>query len=178
MAIAQTFRIDIRPYFGYDSPTLPIAAWIGQAGIVGDASGGNIIFDFVFQDTDGPQISELFNFEQLSMDISSSAQNRDISIETVNMDSLSRNRPASEQRWQTLVSAVSGTANTELQPGWILPLWLGAPSRFEGLSSLRFVTVNVDLLFYAITVQGYMWGPRSMLAPGGPQRPVGAMFGG
>lgn len=178
MAVSGEFRVDVRPYSGYEDPSLPIAAWIAQGGLAGDASGGNILFDFIFQSTDGPQISELFNLKQISTDVSSSAANRDWTMVTVGMDALAPNRQASPQSFQSFMSAGSpGTASTELQPGSILPIWLGAPNRDEGIGGLRFTTNNVNLLLYAITIQGYMWGPRSVLAQGGPRRPVGGLFG-
>ena len=177
MAVPIDFRVDIRPYSAYDDPSLPIAAWISQGGVAGDASGGFVSMSFVFQRADDPQISELFNLEMLSFDTSQSAS-QNMMLETVAMDTLAPNRPASSQRWQMLTVATSvGTSGLTLEKNNVLPLWLGSPSREEGQGVLRITTPNVDLLLYAATLQGYMWGPRSVLAPGGPRRPVGGLFG-
>jgi len=174
VSVGFDFRIDVRPYSGYSDPGLPVAAWIAEAGAVGDASGGIINMDFLFQRDGDAQISELFNLEQMAMD-TSSATSRPFSLETVNMDSLAPNRPATDQVWRGSTFDISGLSisagpiNNKLN----LPLWLGSPNRNEGDSGLRFQWANVDLLLYFINVQGYMWGPRSVLAEGGPRRPVG-----
>ncbi len=177
MSVAVRFRVDVRPYSAYDDPSLPIASWISQGGVAGDASGGIIVMDIPFQRDEGAQISELFNLEQLSFD-TSSATNREGILSTVGMDSLAPNRPASPQKWQFFVeSAVSLAISALDTDSLLLPLWLGSPNRNEGDGGLRIEIVNIDLLLYAFTLQGYMWGPRSVLAQGGPRRPVGGLFG-
>jgi len=177
MAVLVTFRVDVRPYTAYDDPSLPIAAWVAQGGVAGDASGGFVIMTFQFQSDDNPQISELFNLEMISMDTSASAAIQAM-FETVAMDTLAPNRPGSSQRWHMNTVATSvGTSALSMEESNILPLWLGSPSRVEGLGGLRITTPNVDLLLYAVTLQGYIWGPRSVLAQGGPRRPVGGLFG-
>ncbi len=178
MSFGLSFRVDVRPYSGYDDPSLPIAAWISQAGGVGDASGGVINFDFLFQRDDDAQVSELFNLEQLSMD-NTSTSTVQVILQTLNMDNLSQARPASPQMWFFQTSGASATAISagRLDQGKMLPLWLGAPNRVEGDVGIRMLFANVDLRLYAFTLQGYMWGPRSVLARGGPQRPIGGLFG-
>lgn len=177
MAVAQTFRVDVRPYSGYADPSLPVAAWIAQAGIAGDASGGNLFIDFLFQPSDDEQISELFNLEQLSIDTTAAADHAGL-MATINMDSLAPNRPASTQMWRVLIQGSGlGVAAIDIGQFSVLPLWLGSPSKTEGNGGLRFEFANVDLRLFAVTIQGYMWGPRSVLAAGGPRRPVGGLFG-
>ncbi len=176
MAVSLEARVDVRPYSGSDDPALPVASYIAQAGVAGDASGGNVVIDFLFQRSDEPQISELFNLEQLSVD-TTSAVNVDFAMQTLAMDSLAPNRPASPQMWRarTLTIAPLGLSVLDLRSTG-LPIWLGSPNKTEGNGGLRFLTVNVNLILYAITIQGYMWGPRSVLAPGGPHRPAGGLF--
>ena len=176
MSVGGDFRVDIRPYSGFTDPSLPIAAWIAQAGIAGDASGGLMIMDFDFQTDTEPLTSELFNLEQFSFDLSV-ATDREGTIETRNMDNLALNRPASPQKWKfrcdqaaTGIAALQDVANQ-------LPWWFGSPNRDEGASGIRILMANIDLLLYAATLQGYVWGPRSVLAEGGPQRPLRGLFG-
>jgi len=179
VAVSGTFRVDVRPYSGYDNPSLPIAAWIAQAGIVGDASGGDLFINFEFRGADDNQVSELFNLEQMAIDTSSGAAAEDLLMDTRNMDSLAQNRPVSDQRWAiSLANIISGEGVAlPMTRSNILPIWLGAPNGVEGESGLRFQFDNVDLQLYQIVIQGYIWGPRSVLAQGGPQRPVGGLFG-
>lgn len=179
MSVGFAFRVDIRPYSGYSDPSLPIAAWIAQGGAVGNASGGALTMSFLFQRDEDAQISELFNLEQISFDTSTDV-NRVGMLSTINMDTLAPNRPVSDQIWRIdtfgdggPIGLSAGNLDRLLQH----PLWLGAPNRVEGDSGLRVTWPNVDLLLYLVTLQGYMWGPRSVLANGGPQRPVGGLFG-
>ena len=178
MSFGVSFRVDVRPYTGYQDPSLPIAAWISQAGVAGDASGGQINLDFLFQRDDDAQVSELFNLEQVSFDNTSTSAVI-VLVETMNLDSLSQNRPASPQFWSftTLGVPATGFSAVKLDNGSQLPLWLGAPNRDEGDVGIRLNFANVDLRLYAVTLQGYMWGPRSVLAEGGPRRPPSGLFG-
>jgi len=177
VSVVGTFRVDVRPYSGYDDPSLPIASWIAQGGLAGDASGGTAFMDFNFQLDENPQISELFNLEQISLDVTS-ATTRNFILETRGMDRLAPLRPASPQKWQfdTIGATTLAVGATTLLQGTILPLWLGTPNKEEGDAGLRITSANIDLLLYAVTLQGYMWGPRSVLAQGGPQRPVRGLF--
>jgi len=176
VTVNAVFRVDTRPYTAYDNPSLPVAAWIAQGGVAGDATAGSVFMNFHFKD-DPQDVSEFFNLEQMSIDIATDA-NVEVRMETLQMDQLSVNRPASPQVWHLQLNGISGLA-TGAMPllSNQLPLWLGSPAGGEGSSGLSFEFLNIDLRLYAITIQGYMWGPRSVLAPGGPQRPIGGLFG-
>ena len=180
MSVFGTFRVDTRPYTGYAEPGLPIGAWITQSGLAGDASGGIARMTFLFELEGGVRISELYNIEQISID-TSTAVGRDCILATLNMDALSPGRQASPQQWhmQTeLNSGVGSAAPLVDQAG--LPLWLGAPAvdTPAGDKGFTLTLPNIDGVLYAATVQGYFWGPRSVIAPGGPRRPVGGFFRG
>lgn len=179
MSVATDHRVDVRPYSGFRDPSLPIASWIAQGGSVGDATGGNNTMRFLFQRDDDAQHSEMFNWEQCSIDTTSPIAQSG-TMRTENMDRLSQNRNASPQVWGIELSFHAGPFPTtmSLQFKLDLPLWLGAPHLEEGSSGLRLVLPNVDLQLYAVTLQGYMWGPRSVMAEGGPRRPVGGLFKG
>ena len=178
MVVTATFRVDVRPYSGYDDPSFPIAAWIAQGGVAGDPSGGAVFMDFLFQRSDDNQVSELFSLEQFSADTTGNLDDAGV-VETLNMDSLAPNRPASTQKWQFRTEGLGATLAVSVTSlrSLGLPLWLGTPNRTEGNGGLRVLFTNVDLRLYAITLQGYMWGPRSVLAPGGPRRPVSGLLG-
>ena len=177
MSFGVSFRVDVRPYTGYDDPSLPIAAWISQGGVAGDASGGVLTMTFLFQRDDDARVTELFNLEQISIDTDANADDEFL-LRTVNMDNLAQNRPASPQMWSLIVEGIPSVNMAALRDrSPALPLWIGAPNQDEGDVGLRIQVTNTDLRLYAVTLQGYMWGPRSVLAPGGPRRPVGGLFG-
>ena len=176
MVVAIDFRVDVRPYSGYTDPSLPIAAWIAQGGVAGDASGGSVFMDFIFQDADNPQVTELYSLDQISFDTTGTAA-REVALSTVNMDTLAPNRRASPQFWRFRTETIATVGISALDfENPMLPLWLGSPNKDEGKGAIRLNVVNVDLLLYAATLQGYVWGPRSVLAPGGPRRPIGGLF--
>ena len=178
MSVVADFRVDIRPYSAYDDPGLPVASWIAEAGSVGDASGGIVRQDYLFHRDDGNQVSELFSIEQMAVDTTRVAT-VDVILATESMDSLAANRPATNQKWtfQCINVGVLGGNVADFEGNNLLPLWLGAPNRVEGDSGISFTFINVDLILYFTSVQGYMWGPRAMMAPGGPRRPVGGLYG-
>jgi len=177
VTVFTDFRIDTRPYSGYADPSLPIATYIAQGSTVGDASGGQMNIAFIFQDGDAPRTTEMYNLEQLAMDTSINAAALG-TMRLLRMDSLSTNRPAFGQSWSLLLPASQGSSENALGIGALaLPLWFGAPNVDEGDALVRFIFSNVDLELYLVTIQGYIWGPRSVMAPGGPQRPVGSLFG-
>jgi len=180
MTVTGDFRVEIRPYSAYDDPSLPIGLYIAEGGLVGDVSAGDVFMDFIFKFADNPQVSELFNLEQLAADSDHTA-GQEALMSTVNMDRLAPTRDASPQRWRLQLVDVNGLLNPvnalATVSGSLLPLWLGAPSPSEGKSALRIQFPNEDGVAYFAQIQGYIWGPRSVLAQGGPQRPVSALFG-
>lgn len=181
MSVFGTFRIDTRPYTGYQDPGLPIGSWIAQAGIAGDASGGILRMNFLIELEGGVRVSELYNIEQVSID-TSSANNRTFILATVNMDTLSPVRQASPQKWQLATALATSTSESALELDKLtgLPLWLGAPAPDSpaGDKGFSLTMANIDLLLVASTFQGFIWGPRAVLAPGGPRRPPGGFFRG
>ncbi len=178
MSVSGNFRVDTRPYSGYVDPALPIGSYIAQAGIAGDATAGVVLINFLFQLSANRRITESYNLEQVSIDTDANSANRG-SMATLNMDSLSPDRQASPQKW-TFLTSIDGVSDSSLllTDRGVLPLWLGSPALPAGSSAagLRFTFLNVDLRLYAVTIQGYIWGPRSVLAPGGPQRPPNGFF--
>ena len=178
MTVSGQFRVDTRPYSGYTETGLPIGSYIAQAGIAGDASGGSVIINFLFQPSEEQRVSESYNLEQLAIDISDGSS-ISLLIATQNMDNLAPERNASPQKWALDGAPHQSDAAMPLASLAGLPLWLGSPARVAPSSEagLRLTFLNVDLRLYAVTIQGYIWGPRSVLAPGGPQRPIGGFLG-
>jgi len=180
VTVTGDFRVEIRPYTAYGDPSLPIALYIAEGGLVGDVSAGDVFMDFIFKFADEAHSGQLYNLEQLASD-SDHTVSQEALMSTINMDRLAPTRDASAQRWRLQLVDVNGLLNPVNAlgsvSGGLLPLWLGAPSPTEGKSALRMQFPNEDGVAYFAQIQGYIWGPRSVLAPGGPQRPVSALFG-
>lgn len=174
------FHVHTRPYTGYVEPGLPIGSWIAGAEVIGTASGGFLVMSCLFQHAETVRVTELFNLEQLSMDVAQSTP-ASAFITTLRMDILAPGTEVDfgeEQRWLSLLQTDGvGEASMSLADQAGLPLWLGAPSVLGVDAGLRFEFRNANLIEYTVTAQGYMWGPRSVIAPGGPQRPPFGFFG-
>jgi len=181
MSVTINFRVDVRPYTGYEDPSLPIAAYFAQGGVAGSASGGGVFMTFRFQGAEvlPDQISEIYNLEQLSADTSTTVP-RNLEVASLNMDALSFARPGSPQKWQLRTETSQDNASAlPLETATGLPIWLGSPNQdaVSGDAGVRITWQdNIDLLLYAVSIQGYIWGPRAVLAPGGPRRPIGGLF--
>jgi len=178
MTVVGSFAYSVRPYSGYSEPGLPIASYIAQGGLVGDASGGNVVFTFEYMTEQEEKITELFNLEQYEVDTDGTAQT--FMIETVNMDTLSRNRAASKRKWANSTSTHDSDSALNPIEDLVRPVWLGSPNldARAGTAGLRFTFINSNLRLFAVTIQGYIWSARSILAEGGPRRPVGGgLFG-
>lgn len=177
MTVSGFAGTEYRPFDGFRDPALPIASYISQAGITGDASGGSVLLDNLFQIQEtGRGTPNFFNLEQVSVDISSSVASGPI-MRTLNMGRLAPTRAMSPLKWQLFVTP-DGVDDAALQLNFLagLPLWLDAPTFLVGDAGLRFEFANQDLILFATTVQGYVWSPRSVRVDGGPQRPIGGMF--
>jgi len=176
MAVTTSFDVHPRPYSGYANPSLPIASYIAQGTEVGNGTGGSLFLQFLFQRAAARDVSELYNLEQFSIHVDEAA---DIgaNLETLAMDHLFGQEPAILQRYSLLLDfAGVGLGNaSQVRDQGALPLWLGRPQ--TGLDAgIRLEFVNTLLVNYSATIQGYIWGPRAVLAAGGPQRPPQGYF--
>jgi len=176
MTVDTDFRVDTRPYSGYEDPGLPIASYIASGSSTGNGTGGNHLLSFLFQVAESDIVTERYNLEQFHIDIGVAASLIAI-MSAQGMDHLAFPfRIAARQRWSLIVGsdgvADAAGAITEMSA---LPIWLGMPQP-EVDAGIRFQIPNVDLQVVTASIQGYIWGPRSILAPGGPKRPPDGYF--
>lgn len=167
----------MRPYSGYVDPSLPIGAWIAAGDRLGDASGGFVQMNFLFQFGQQPLNPNLFNIERLTAEVSANTTQR-ANVQTRQMDNLAPGRPVGVQRWDFVMTG-DGVNNAIMdfasQAG--MPMWLGQCQQALFECGFRVQFVNTNTLTYTVRAQGYVWGPRSILAPGGPQRPPNGFLG-
>lgn len=179
MTIVANFPFRRLPYRGYDDPSLPVGIWWGSGTVVGDASGGTAQVRFEFAAEGVPVSGDIFNLEQLSVLLSVLA-NEDGFLTTVGLAPAS-NLPAFDRIWALELGAIgSGSGNSALsfnRPQ--LPLFLG--TRRGDVDDVALLAVGVDnptvTDSLSASAMGYIWEARSILAPGGPQRPARSLFG-
>ena len=176
IGVAQT--IQTQRFQGHDDPRLPIGRWWGATQVTGDASGGIAFLQLNFSDAFVQVLnSNLYNLEGFIY---------------------------SSQLEANAVGHITG-ANWRFPPGFVtvdhayalpildvgqptlnvvsaeaysfLPVFLGSQAQAGTAQTLVFVVTNTDLFINRFKAEGYIWGPRSVLADGGPQRPPGSIYG-
>jgi len=171
VSVLNSLPAEYRRFNGYTDPRYPEGFWFGRVAVTGDATGGVAALTIQFN-TDLTRVSSrIFSLEQLSV-FSDETNNRNLSLSVGELGG-----PTGVQLrgfYQMLmVTFVNGNALFETP---FLPLFLGAQNRV-GLASFVAVTgANVDTVVMDFEAQGYWWGPRSILAEGGPQRPPTGLY--
>jgi len=176
MSVEQDFRVETRPYSGYEDPGLPFAAWVASGELTGDGSGGFVRITFQFQVAESDNVTERYNLEQFHADVQLATNSVAIMV-FQGMDHTSFPfRPMARQEF-ALGLQTNGVLDSSVQLRDLagLPLWMGMP--IPGVSAgLEFQFVNLDGVLFTASGQGYIWGPRAILAPGGPRRPPNGFF--
>lgn len=178
MTISVLNGISIRPWRGYDDPGLPVGMWFAQNAVVGDASAGDMIVIFIFKGEAEPISGRFFNVEQFNAVHSSSTSKLGHIIannwETIGPFGLI------DRQWRFgMASNANDVSALDERIHFPLPLFLGSAAPIADLPAQIEVGIdNVDLTSLVVTMQGYIWEPRSIQAPGGLRRPVDSLYGG
>lgn len=175
MAVTADIRIERLPWAGYDDPSLPEAAWVTQGGVSGDVTGGTMQLRVVFLEASSRQSARMFNLEQFHIHLGTNVTLQGQTL-TENMGHLTAQRGLTTVGWGFTVTARASLSEAPIDH-LSKAIWLGAPNLIGGRSSLAFAVANTDGSSINLSAYGYVWGPRSVLAPGGPQRPVNSPFG-
>lgn len=178
MTVSVSDGIATRAWRGYDDPGLPVGMYFAQNAVTGDASGGDMIVFFNFKGEGNPVSGRFFNLEQVnafhSVNTTKAGHFVANNWETVGPVGL-----ANRQWTFQLVDNGNDVAamNPALTPA--LPIFLGSAAPLADLAATFEVGINnVDLTSLVVTIQGYIWEPRSIQAEGGLRRPVDSLYGG
>jgi len=178
MSVAATGGIIPRMWRGYDDPGLPVGAYIGNNVLIGDVTGGLNQIDFIFKREFAPADGRFYNIEQLNV-FHTIATFVNGGLEVRNFETLG---PfligAREWRFDLLDNGNANATISSYVAGIPLPLFIGQTSRLQSLDSVVSFTVpNINVVVHSVTIQGYIWEPRSILAPGGLRRPLDSLYG-
>lgn len=178
MAIVGQIVVESRRYSGWIDPRYPIGYWQAALVVTGDASGGSLGIDLLFQTANGPARlnSQMYSVERFSIK-SADAVARTMSLEANNMGG-----PANEgfsHAYSVTVNIFSGVASkgSAVDMLNILPWFLGSQRTAGQTASLSLVTDNIDTIAFKLEAEGYRWSARSVLVDGGPQRPPTGPYG-
>lgn len=178
MSITTESRVEMRPWNGFEDPGLPEGAWVASDIVSGDGSGGFMRVNFNFFLANDPLSSRMFSLEQWSAGFGTSLLGDALGlIQITGFDRLTTARLMQDRFYafdliDTLLVATA--ARPEQFPRSI---WLGPPGEAGTGAAVSFQTANLNTVGMRVTAQGYVWGPRSRLAAGGPRRPPGPVFG-
>lgn len=167
-----------RQWRGYDDPGLPVGMFIAQGIVTGDASGGRMAIQFLFRPEGIPVSGRFFNIEQMEATHTPPVADGAVDLNAAEFD-LIGSTTLIDRFWRLehRSNGVVGALTWERAPN-LLPLFLGAPRRDAAFASQFNVgTLNTLNQTWSVTIQGYIWEPRSVMAEGGLRRPVDSLYG-
>ncbi len=179
MTVLGTPRlIQIMPFSGYKDPSLPIGVWIGGAAVQGNVSGGVMTAVVIFALASTPYSGNRYSLEQLSAqeDLEDAAHN--YSLIADNMEAVTSEGINQRHLVVGSLSAApgGGTMINSVSSSDMKGRWLGGQAIHQAQSSLLMSVANLQTNILQMVAHGYVWGPRSILAEGGPRRPVNGLF--
>lgn len=163
-----------RSFAGYEHPSLPEGYWTASSSVTGDASGDFKQIRVLLQTADQSRSGNMFSLEQVVMTNDGQAA-RPMIIQTENMDTIGSLVGQFSVTQSLAQVGGKGAAIVSLLK-LAFPAWLGAPFA-EGEATVIFAIDNVNGEELAVFAQGFIWGPRSIMAAGGPQRPATSIYG-
>lgn len=177
MTISVSDTIVPRPWRGYDDPGLPVGMYFAQNAVTGDMTGGDMIVFFLFKAEAEPVSGRFFNIEQINVFHSDTAT-KSAHVSANNWESVSPAGLVNRQWKLQLITNANDVAAMGHQLYFPLPLFLGQAAPVRDLECQVEVGVdNVTVSSLVVSIQGYIWEPRGMLAPGGLRRPVDSLYG-
>ena len=177
MAVVGQIVVESRRYSGWTDPRYPVGYWQAALVVTGDATGGNLGIDLVFQGVLTPLLnSQMYSVERMGITTDASLD-RDMRVSAVNMGGPT-NLGFSHQ-YTILVGGQSAASGSAIRGDQltILPWFLGSQRTAGVTASLSILTPNVDTLIVKFEAEGYRWSARSVLVDGGPQRPPTGPYG-
>ena len=185
MTIAGTTNVHPVGWRGSDDPASPEGVWYSSGTVVGDASGGLVLLRTNFKEEGELLSGDIWNIEQLDVFIGDETLTAAF-WRIVGMAPVTGSSHVDRIGGIALTAAGSALGQAAAAGGrggfgqLKLPMMLGTVrGTQEDVACFDIGRNNIGVgAALSVTMMGYRWGPRSILAPGGPQRPVNSVFGG
>lgn len=176
MSIAAGIAIESRRYSGWIDPRYPIGYWQGALSLVGNASGGIIGLDLVFQPATSPALNrQLYSVERFSA-TQNDGTDLDYSVAAINMGGPSNVGFLHQYAVRMIGRGGGGSGSLAGNDFTFLPLFLGSQRSPGTTASFTLVGLNILDVLVTFEAEGYRWDPRSILVDGGPQRPPTGLY--
>jgi len=176
MTVIGQSVVEGRRYSGFADPRFPIGYWQAALALTGDATGGSLVIDLLFQTAlAGFLNSQMYSLERFSIHSTEGSQ-RTVRIGTVNMGGPSTQPFSHRYGVALLLISDEGILALEGESAVLTPMFLGSPQNAGISASLSVFTQNVNTITVTFEAEGYRWSPRSVLVDGGPQRPPTGLY--
>lgn len=177
MTVIFDAHVQQRTWRGYDDPGLPVGMYITQGSVLGDLSGGNQLVIHSFKGEDEAASGRFYNIEQLDAHFTAAVPTI-MFMRALNWE-ISGPTGLINRQWRALLQDNdNGVAAMMNDAAFPLPLFLGIIAPVDSLAvQLEVGTDNADGQTLFVTIQGYIWEARSVLAEGGLRRPMDALYG-
>lgn len=178
MAIGGQIVVESRRYSGWIDPRYPIGYWQAALSLTGNATGGFLTIDLLFQ----PAFPAFLNSQMYSVERFSIREDAGIDPLIVRLGAVNMSGPANlafSHEYAITMGRITGVSDSVVRADQfgMLPWFLGS-QRVPGLSaSLTMLTANSDGTVFKLEAEGYRWSARSVLVDGGPQRPPTGPYG-
>ena len=177
MTVVGTIQVESRRFSGWLDPRYPIGFWQAALIVTGDATGGLVSVELVFQTADGPERlnSQMYSVERIGV-TTSTGGDRDARIGALNMGGPSN--LGFSHSYAVFLQSLSGGQGTALDARFLtlIPWFLGS-QRLPGIvANLSVSLANFDTELVKFEAEGYRWDARSVLVDGGPQRPPTGLY--
>lgn len=173
MSIITQLPVQRRFFAGYDNPSLPIGTWRGLQTVTGDGSGGFAEVDLILNLAAAPRDANFYSLEHFFWTTNDIAGNRGILLSLLNLETALANR-----RFSLFATIVVDTTIQALDPRsyGILPIFMGSQVSSGVTVAVAAAVDNINSAVTFFGAEGYIWGPRSINAPGGPSRPLQGLY--
>ena len=178
MAVSTELMISQLGFNGFMDPSFPVGFWEFEATLTGDGTAGQNNIRAIFTETGAALNEQLYNIEQILTRRSTAV----VEQGTMDIQGWGTNRAVGGGVSRALVMEFPAPAGyvaiTSHDHGKLnVPIWLGGQRKAGTQSYVELVTTNTSGVSQKIHMVGYIWHARSVLSPGGPQRPPGSLFG-
>jgi len=168
--------VSYRRYQGYADPRFPEGFWFSKVTATGDASGNPMTLTHILADGSNPLSSRIWSLEQVALRVSVAQARQDIIRMGGLRDPTLTGTLQVEWILQRIAPDVGAFSGWQARDMAFLPVHLGG-QRVGGTSAFVEVdTINENGAVHVFYATGYWWGARSVLADGGPQRPLTGIF--